>query len=354
MEYSHLHFFVRLTKLLVVLVCLYFIIKLKSVWLPFLHLFIKISTPFFIAAFITYLLHPVVEYVHQRGMPRAFAILLIYAIFFGGIGFAVYKGTPLFIAQLEDLNKSLPMFVRTYEQWTNVIHEQTATWPYDVHQRIEAMIAEAESFISEAVTGTIIGLKQLINRVIVLFIIPFIAFYMLKDVELMKKAAWDLTPKKWRNEGVQFLRDVDRALGGYIRGQLFVCLLIGTAAALAFWLIGMKYPLLLGIIVGATNVIPYFGPIIGAIPAAIIAATVSVNMLFLTVGIVFLLQFIEGNILSPLIVGKSLHLHPLIIMFSLFVGGEIGGVLGLIVAVPIVAIVKETFTHIRALKTTVH
>ncbi|KHF31340.1 hypothetical protein LR68_00289 [Anoxybacillus sp. BCO1] len=84
------------------------------------------------------MLHPVVEYVHQRGMPRAFAILLIYAIFFGGIGFAVYKGTPLFIAQLEDLNKSLPMFVRTYEQWTNVIHEQTATWPYDVHQRIEA------------------------------------------------------------------------------------------------------------------------------------------------------------------------------------------------------------------------
>ncbi|EMI10527.1 AI-2E family transporter [Anoxybacillus gonensis] len=354
MEHSHLHFFVRFTKLLFVLVCLYFIVKLKSVWLPFLHLFIKIVTPFFIAAFITYLLHPVVEYVHQRGMPRALAILSIYALFFGGIGFAVYKGTPLFIAQLEDLNKSLPMFVRTYEQWTNAIHEQTATWPYDVHQRIEAMIAEAESFISEAVTGAIIGLKQIINRVIIFFIIPFIAFYMLKDVELIKKAAWDLTPKRWRKQGVQFLRDVDRTLGGYIRGQLFVCLLIGTAATLAFWLIGMKYPLLLGIIVGATNVIPYFGPIIGAIPAAIIAATVSVNMLFLTVGIVFLLQFIEGNILSPFIVGKSLHLHPLIIMFSLFVGGEIGGVFGLIVAVPIVAIAKETFTHIRTLKTMVH
>lgn len=92
-------------------------------------------------------------------------------------------------------------------------------------------------------------------------------------------------------------------------------------------------------------------PIIGAIPAAIIAATVSVNKLLLTVGIVFLLQFIEGNILSPLIVGRSVHLHPLIIMFSLFVGGEIGGIIGLIVAVPIVAIAKATFVHIRSLKT---
>ncbi|CUA81102.1 AI-2E family transporter [Anoxybacillus suryakundensis] len=351
MEHPHLHFFVRLMKMLLVLIFIYFVVKLKSVWLPFLHMFIKVITPFLIAAFITYLLHPVVEYVHKRGMPRALAILSIYALFFGGIGFAVYKGTPLFIAQLEDLNKSLPIFVRTYEQWTNYIHEETATWPYDVHKRIEAMITEAETFISGAVTGTIIGLKQLINRVIVFFIIPFIAFYMLKDVELIKKAAWEWTPKKWRNKGVQFLRDVDRTLGGYIRGQLFVCLLIGTAATLSFWLIDMKYPLLLGIIVGITNVIPYFGPIIGAIPAAIIAATVSVNMLFLTVGIVFALQFIEGNILSPLIVGKSLHLHPLIIMFSLFVGGEIGGIIGLIVAVPIVAIGKATFVHIRSLKT---
>lgn len=351
LEHPHLHFFVRLTKLLFILVCLYFIVKLKSIWLPFLHLFIKIMTPFLIAAFITYLLHPVVEYVHQRGMPRALAILSIYALFFGGIGFAVYKGMPLFIAQLEDLNKSLPIFVRTYEQWTNYIHEETVTWPYDVHKRIETMITEAETFISGAVTGTIIGLKQLINRVIVFFIIPFIAFYMLKDVELIKKAAWEWTPKKWRNKGMQFLRDVDQTLGGYIRGQLLVCLLIGTAATLSFWLIDMKYPLLLGIIVGVTNVIPYFGPIIGAIPAAIISATISVNKLLLTVGIVFLLQFIEGNILSPLIVGKSLHLHPLIIMFSLFVGGEIGGIIGLIVAVPIVAIGKATFVHIRSLKT---
>ncbi|SFA56138.1 Predicted PurR-regulated permease PerM [Anoxybacillus pushchinoensis] len=354
MEHPHIHFFVRVTKMLLVVILIYFVVKLKNVWLPFLHMLIKLITPFLIAAFITYLLHPVVESIHRRGMPRALAILFIYALFFGGVGFAIYKGTPLFIAQLEDLNKSLPMFVRTYEQWTTTIHEETATWPYDVHKWVEALITEAESFISEAVTGTIIGLKQWINRLIVFLIIPFIAFYMLKDVELIKKTAWELTPNKWRKKGVQFLRDVDKTLGGYIRGQLFVCLLIGTAATISFWLIGMKYPLLLGIIVGVTNVIPYFGPIIGAIPAAIIAATVSMNMLLLTVGIIFVLQFIEGNILSPLIVGKSLHLHPLIIMFSLFVGGEVGGVLGLIVAVPIVAIAKATFTHIRSLKTMAH
>ena len=123
-------------------------------------------------------------------------------------------------------------------------------------------------------------------------------------------------------------------------GSLLVCVIIGTLSALLFWIFDLKYPLLLGLIIAATNVIPYFGPIIGAVPAVIIAATTSGKLVFITLAIVFGLQFIEGNILSPYIVGKSLHMHPLMIMAALTGGGEIGGIIGMILAVPVLAILK--------------
>jgi predicted PurR-regulated permease PerM len=110
---------------------------------------------------------------------------------------------------------------------------------------------------------------------------------------------------------------------------------------------GIKYSLLLGAIVGITNVIPYFGPIIGAIPAVIIAATMSVKMVLLSLVIVFSLQFLEGNILSPLIVGKSLHMHPLIIMFALLAGEEVGGIIGLILAVPVLVVLRAALIHAK-------
>lgn len=178
-------------------------------------------------------------------------------------------------------------------------------------------------------------------------LIPFITFYMLKDVDLIKKATWYLTPRKWRKRGVQFLRDVDESLGGYIRGQILVGASIGTIAAFLFWFVDMKYPLLLGVIVGITNIIPYFGPIIALVPITIIAATMSMKMVITSVIIVVILQFLEGNILSPLIVGKSLHMHPLLIMLALFAGGEIAGIIGLILGVPILAILKVILLHSR-------
>lgn len=145
-----------------------------------------------------------------------------------------------------------------------------------------------------------------------------------------------------------FLHDVDRSLGSYIRGQLTVCTIIGLLATVSLWLAGIRYPLVLGVIIGITNIIPYFGPVIGAFPAIIIAATISVKMVFLVIIIIFGLQFIEGNILSPLIVGKSLHIHPVLIILALLIGGEIAGVVGLILAVPVFAVLKVTITHISS------
>nr|WP_275433272.1 AI-2E family transporter [Priestia flexa] len=339
--------FYRLGIFLLALLCILLLFKIKFVWLPFLEMFFKAMLPFFIAAFITYLLHPIVEKTHEKGVPRPLAILLIYLIFFGGIGYGIYKGFPLFVIQLKELNEQLPELTEMYKGWVHEIHDRTSTLPNGVHEKIEQSIVDLEQTVNTWLLRVMEGVKSIVNSFLILIIIPFIVFYLLKDFDLVRKAVAYIVPKKWHEEGKHFLHDVNLSLGSYLRGQFFVCLIIGAIATTAFWFFNVPYALLLGIIIGITNIIPYFGPIIGAVPAAILSMTVSVKLVLIVVVIIFVLQFLEGNILSPLIVGKSLHIHPLFIILALLLGGEFGGVFGLIIAVPILAIVKISILHVR-------
>lgn len=339
--------FYRLGFLLLLFIVVFVFLKLQLFWMPILKIILTLLTPFLIAAFITYLLHPVVESLHARGLHRGIAVVLIYSLFFGGVGFSLYKGIPIFISQLEDLAERSPAFANQYRDWIKELQERTSYLPIGVQDRINEGIGGLEEKLGRLVEKVLNGMINTINSAVFIAIIPFIAFYMLKDFKLMSRAVWYMTPKGWRHGGKKFLKDVDQSLGGYIRGQLLVCTIIGVISALLFWFIDLRYPLLLGLIIALTDVIPYFGPILGAVPAVIIAATYSTKMLVITLVIIFALQFLEGNILSPYIVGKSLHLHPIVIMFALLAGGETGGILGMILAVPILAILKVAIMHAK-------
>lgn len=335
----------RIVFLLLFALFFFIIWQLKGIWLPFLKMIKAVCIPFLISGLITYLLHPVVEKLYETGLPRPLSILIIYLMFFGGIGFSFYKGFPIFVEQMKDLAENIPLFTKTYQNWTDQIHDGTSGLPAEVHQRIESYIENTERSIAQFLERLLESTKMLLDHIVTIGVIPFLVFYMLKDYQEIEKTIWCLTPRKWRKEGKQLLKNIDETLGNYLRGQLFVCFLIGMAASLLFWLFKIKYPLILGIIIGLTNIIPYFGPLIGAVPALMIAAAISINKMIIVIIIVFSLQFIEGNILGPLIVGRSLHLHPLVIIMALLAGGEIGGAIGLILAVPFVAVLKETMLY---------
>ncbi len=337
----------RIGFILLLLLAIYFFVKIRFVWLPILKVVVIIFLPFLIGGFITYLLHPIVEKLHEKGLHRGLAIFLIYFLFFGGIGFSLYKGIPAFIRQLRDLSENAPVFAEQYRIWVNQLQAHTAEWPDGLQVKVSDGINAFERKLDAILTLFIGFLVNFLNSAVVLMVIPFIAFYMLKDFHLIKRAVWYMTPKKWRKQGIRFLRDVDESLGSYIRGQLLVCLILGGISALLFWLFHLKYPLLLGMIVGLTDLIPYFGPIIGAVPAVIIAATMSTKLVIITIVIIFVIQFLEGNILSPFIVGKSLRMHPLMIMLAITAGGEVGGLLGLILAVPALVILRVAIFHAK-------
>ncbi|MFT8320179.1 MAG: AI-2E family transporter [Bacillus sp. (in: firmicutes)] len=337
----------RLGFTLLLFIVLFVFVKLTPIWLPLLGIAVKVISPFILGAFITYLLHPVIERLHKKGLHRGLAVALIYILFFGGIGYGLYKGIPVFINQLKELTESAPELASQYRDWTQYIQEKTKAWPENMQQKVDNGIQSFEVKMDGLLTKVLKGAMEIVNSFVLIMLIPFISFYMLKDINAVKKAAWFITPRKWRNNGTAFLKDVNLSLGSYIRGQLFVCFIIGAISTMLFWIFHMKYPLVLGIIIGITNVIPYFGPIIGAVPAVIIASTISIKMLIIIIVIIIVLQFLEGNILAPFIVGKSLHMHPLFIMFALLVGEEIGGIVGMIVSVPILSVLKVAIIHLR-------
>lgn len=331
--------------ILLILLSCYFFLKLRELWNPIWIMIEAIFIPFIISAFITYLLHPIVERLHKTGLPRAVSIFIIYILFFGSIGYGFYRGIPILIAQLMDLSGNIPQLMGLYEKWLTMIRDHTDHWPDGIHDRIEGLMLRAEGWLAQLIDRLIESIQALLNYMVIITLIPFLVFYMLRDVEDVKRTAWYLTPKKWRQQAKEFIRDADHSLGDYIRGQFFVCVIIGFLAFLGFFFFKVKYALILGLIIGVTNVIPYFGPIIGVIPALIIAASMGVNTVITVVILSMSLQFIEANILGPFIVGRSLHMHPIIIMLALAAGGEIAGVLGLILAVPVTAVLKVFIEH---------
>lgn len=339
----------RLALILLLFLCLLVFWKLRPMWKPVLDIVKLILVPFLTAYFIAYLLHPLVEKLHQKGMPRILAILLIYVLFFGGIGYGIYKGIPVAVSQLKDMNENFPQFMDMYEGWTNQVEAKTANFPEFINDKLREAFLGVEGKLQSLLNKMMSTARSILDSLLIIVLIPFIVFYILKDYGELYRIFWKLVPSKWRPEGQKLLDDIDKSLGSYIRGQLFVCAVLAGFAALAFWIIGMKYPLLLGILIGVTDIIPYFGPILGAIPTFIVATTISVNMVVKAAVALAILQFVESNILSPYIVGKSLRMHPVVIMFALLIGGEIGGLAGLLLAVPVLAVLRTVIIHSKTL-----
>ncbi len=303
--------------------------------------------PFLLSGFIAYLLHPLIIRLEKFGMNRTFAITIIYFVFFAGIGYGLYVGIPLFIRQLRDFSDQLPIFIGQYRDWIHHLEVSTSHFPDGIQDQIDEKIDDLESWFNRWIEKSINSLVKLIDHLVIIAVIPFISFYMLKDFSLLKRATWYIAPKKWRGNGQKFLEAVNESLGGYIRGQILVCVLVAVLSTVALVILGVKYPIMLGLFIGVTNIIPYFGSIIGLIPTIAIALLSSPKLAIITTIVMLIIQFLEGNVLSPFIVGKSLHMHPLFIMAALVVGGEVFGVVGMILSVPILAVIKIAVIHSR-------
>lgn len=310
----------------------------------------KLLSPFFISALIAYLLYPVVKKLQSWRIPKTIAILLIYVLFFGGAAYLIYRVYPAIIQQLRDLNEQFPQVMTKYQVLVYQLYDHTAFLPESVHDKMDELIREMEMKLDKLLGKLVGGFTKIFDMVVLITIIPVLVFYFLKDFKKMGRYVKSHIPKKYRESCSDLVYAINESLGNYIRGQLLVSFFVSLSTFIAFHFLHVNYALLLAIIMGFTNIIPYFGPLIGAIPAIIIAMTVSIKLAIYVIIVIFIIQLIEGNLLSPYIVGKSIAIHPAAIIFVLLLGAEIYGVIGMIVAVPMLTIIKVIVAHIRCTK----
>ncbi|WP_042146095.1 AI-2E family transporter [Paucisalibacillus sp. EB02] len=324
---------------------IFLLVKLFPYYKAFFSFLWHLAAPFLIACLIAYLLYPIVQKINQYNIPRGIAILLIYLLFFGVTGYLIYRVYPAIVTQLRDLDEYLPQLVAMYQDIIYQVYESTSFLPETVHDKIDQMISYIEQSIDTLISKLIGGVTKIIDFIVILTVIPVLVFYFLKDYKKINYYIKRKLPRKYRDSVSNLVHAIDEGLGGYIRGQLLVCLFVAITSYLIYQFLGLKYALLLAIFMGLMNFIPYFGPIIGAIPAVLIALTISGKMvLFVLIG-VFVIQLIESNLLSPYIVGKSIKIHPVAIIFVLLLGGKLFGVLGMVLAVPTFTILRVVIKH---------
>lgn len=330
---------------------LLFLLILYLLWLirPILggiYSFLKsVLAPFLIAMIISYVLNPIVVLLNRRKVPRTVAVLLIYAVFLTSLTVIMMNLIPMFMTQLTQLNEHMPDFTMRAQGMIDQFNESEML-PDSVRSGINNSLYKLETGISDWVSDYINGIGSKLNVLFIALIIPFVAFYILKDFQLIEKTVLTVVPKKHRRHVTRLLFEIDEALGNYIRGQFLVCIIIGFMAYIGYWFIDMPYPLLLASVVALFNIVPYLGPYLGAAPAALMAASISWKMVLYVLLVNWLCQLLEGNVISPQVVGRTLHMHPLMIIFALLVGGEVAGVAGLILAVPFFAVLKVIVSHV--------
>nr|WP_211184590.1 AI-2E family transporter [Paenibacillus lemnae] len=332
--------------LLLGLIALYFIWLLRPLFMDVYRFLKAVLAPFLIAMIISYVLNPIVCMLSERKVPRSIAVLLIYAVFLTCLAVIVINMIPMLIRQLEELNEHLPEFTMHAQSLMSSLDSKLL--PPGVRTGMNSWLYHMETRLAGNISQFMDNIGATISVLFNVLVVPFLIFYILKDFDVFQRTAVSYLPRSRRKSIVTLLREIDTALGNYVRGQFLVCLIIGVFAYIGYMLIGMPYALLFASIVAVFNIVPYVGPFFGAAPALLMASTISWRMMLMVALVNLVCQLLESNVISPQVVGRKLHMHPLLIIFALLVGGQLAGMVGLILAVPVFAVIKVLLQHFFA------
>lgn len=314
---------------------------------------------FALAFLMAYILGPAVRFFERRRVNRVLVVSIFFLAFVATVVLSVVFLLPMVLGEVKELLTSIldavtdPEFGKKVLEKLEAIQGRVAETVPQVKNivlsdQIEQGVSGIASWMREYV-GQLIGAVttfsgRLIWMVVVIVLIPFITFFLLKDGESIKRATLRIIPGKYYDTSLELLQKIDLQIGRYIRGRIAESIILSVFTIIGLWILDIKYYLVIGGIAGFANLIPYIGPVTMAIPAMILAAYQH-GMFHLVITGVFLgsIQIVDNAILVPLVVGKSVNLHPVVTIFVVFVGGQLLGLLGMIIAVPLTSIIIAIF-----------
>lgn len=342
----------KIAYIFVIVVGIYAVTKLFKEWKIFNFIFemLKVISPVFIGILVAWLLDPVVKWLRTKGMRRSLGTSLAYVIIIGALALIVTAMIPVLTDQVTDFAKIIPTVVESIKEWIdNIFYSLNQIEGFDalaVKNTIFDRIEEIGTNLTEALpTSIFTGLKSIFSGIGNIVIGLIIGFYFLLGFENVDDTLITLLPKKYQREAKKITGDVNNSLRSFVSGALLDCTFVFIITSIGLAIIGLKAPLLFGLFCGITNVIPYVGPYIGGAPAVIVAFSQSPVIGILTLFLIAIIQFLEGNLLQPLIMSKTTKLHPVTIMIGLLVFGHFWGILGMVVSTPIISALKAIFIH---------
>lgn len=333
---------------LLVIVGVYAITLIFKEWkiFGFILLILKILAPFFIGIFIAWLLDPFVKFLHKRGINRVLGTVLVYLVMLVILYLTITGIFPLLLNQVNEFITTLPSVFDDVTIWLNNFVDRFKDISFIDIDAIKAdLVYSINSFVASLTTDIprmIVELVRGLFSTVGIFALGLmIGFYLLFDFDNVGKVLITMVPSRARKDVLGLFMEANDSLFNYIKGTMFVSTLIFVLSSIIFGVIGLSAPLLFGLICGITNIIPYIGPYLGAIPAVIVAFTQGVPVGVMALGSIVVIQFIEGNFIQPLVMSKTMKLHPVTILLGLLVFGYFFGIIGMILATPLVAVLKS-------------
>lgn len=337
--------------LLAIIIVVYLITILFKEWglKQLIISLLAIVSPLFIGFFVAWLFDPFVTWLQKKGVRRGLGTLLIYVIFLSFIILLLGTIIPLLTNQINDLVKNVPNILDSVYVWIDNIFNR-----FQKIESLDIISIKNNLFSSLATFGTSLTdslpdmtikfIKSLFSVLGTIVIGLIIGFYLLMNFSGAE--AWIIfVPKKLRDDTKKLLEAINNTCRSFVTGALLDSLVIFTVSSLAFFITGLKAPLLFGLFCGITNVIPYAGPYIGGIPAVIVAFSTSTTCGIFTLISLVVIQGLEGNLLQPLIMAKSTKLHPVTIMLGLLIFGHFFGILGMVISTPTIGVLKAIFNY---------
>jgi predicted PurR-regulated permease PerM len=304
--------------------------------------------PFVLAGALALLLNPLVDLAERRKVPRAVSVLAIYALGIVILGAGVAFLVPVARAEFTSLYAQGPAIAAYLQDLAARRHVVSVLGvPVDLQQAYGSAMANLPAVLAGHLQNVLENVFVLVNWLFQAGLTLLIAFFLVKDAHQIHRFLKELIPIGFREDAHELAAEVSRMLGAYVRGQLFVCALVGITTGIALWIVGVPYALALGIVAGVTAFIPFIGPFLGALPAVAVAAFVSQSMgkVLLVIVLNVVISNVIYNFISPKIFGDAVHLSPMLIIAAFVIGGYLGGVLGLFIAVPVAAILRILFVY---------
>jgi predicted PurR-regulated permease PerM len=309
-----------------------------------------------LAIFFAYTVSPLVELVRRpfklRGsehtMPRIVALSIVYLSIFGCVAITVYLLLPRLGEQITEFAKQAPTYLVSARGRAKTLNDlyQHYQLPPAFRETIDDTVDRSLATVRQYAVAQMTNVAGWVLYIPWFALIPILAFFFLKDADGFRHEALQIFPRgrmRWRAD--EFFQDVNSTLAAYIRAQLSACLFIGIVCIIGFYILGVPYPLMLGVIAGLLEFIPLIGPVLVAVLAVLVTSFHSLSQAVWVLVFLLVLRLVEDYVVYPRLIGHGIHLHPLAIILAVLCGAEMAGIAGIFLAIPVVAIISIGYRH---------